>query len=308
MLAPHGPCPGRLQFTPTLSCDRALNAPHGYNEVSVPVACAPSGSSSPPQSSLWRWLAPPDCRSPDEFSARTALRSAVGNGSRRHTLRTVDAEKPTVDADDDESASAEFSDTRAQPRVARTAVTAAACALLAACVVVSLNPLRLVVLDAHPLAPVFTGLVALVALGAGRWRTARRWWARRLAALIVVAGVALLPLVWLTAGLLHYGRPIEEITLDSTDGGRVVLQTMSTGLGPDSSCVRLDVRSSTDPFARHRLSACAPQEFQVRARLVSGSRLVLTLDGHVRCEFEIDWSEQRLRLLSAHDRCQRFVR
>lgn len=189
----------------------------------------------------------------------------------------------------------------------RTMVIAVAGIALALSALAGLNPLRLVGLDVHPLNLIWSALslLAIAALGAALWTVTRRWWWRALAALAVTVSVLLLLLLGLAA--MFVKRPLRESTVDRSDGGRVVIQTMATGIGPDASCVRLDVRGSSGLLARHRTSACASQEFQVEAWFETATRLHVELDGQVECVFEVDWNEQRLRAVTSQTRCRNFL-
>ncbi|MFN8020834.1 MAG: hypothetical protein U0Q03_04825 [Acidimicrobiales bacterium] len=179
---------------------------------------------------------------------------------------------------------------------------------LAVSVLAARNPGRYVVLDEYPLIQVAMLSFWVIFLGGSVWAASKRWWWRLLAGGALVAGsLYLVVLASVLIVFLNSGRPLHEASALSPSGGQIVVQTMQTGMGPDSSCVRIDVRESDGPFASHRISKCASQEFGVDVRLDPGDRVVLILDGDVECAFDVDWSSQRLTPATSHERCLTFL-
>lgn len=193
-------------------------------------------------------------------------------------------------------------------RPARLTLVVVAVGGLALSALAARNPGRYVVVDEYPLVRVTMLSFWAIFLGGAIWAVSKRWWSRLFAGGIVAVGSLIyVVLAGVLIVFLNSGRPVREIALPSPSGGRVVVQTMQTGIGPDSSCVRIDIRASDGPFASHRLSRCASQEFGVDGRLDPSDRLVLVLDGDVECAFDVDWSSQRLAAVTVQQRCLAFL-
>jgi len=125
--------------------------------------------------------------------------------------------------------------------------------------------------------------------------TGRRWWWRipgfacnTATALMVTA----LPVLILPFALLF--DDIERVQLHSDSGGIVRIVTTQYGIGPDSSCLRVDLLTGDGLFARHRESKCVHHESEIRARLIDDTHLSVMLDWSVPCTLTIDWADLTL--------------
>jgi len=172
------------------------------------------------------------------------------------------------------------------------------------------NPWDLVVLDEHLLAIVLLGASACGVLGVAlrMIRVRRRWWSPAIGgfgALALVGAIGAFALAALMAVAAKFSEPIEQRTMRASDNHVVVLTWRAYGIGPDSSCLSIDLRDGDGFFATHQRSICVHHESKIEASLVDANHLVVQLDYEGTCVLTIDW--KRLSLappMNATGKCE----
>lgn len=143
---------------------------------------------------------------------------------------------------------------------------------------------------------------ALTVLTAGR----RRLW--RLPGFTLNAASAVMLLVSpLFIFAVELFDEIDRREVHTSTGEVVRITRQSYGMGPDSSCITVDLIDGEGLFAHHRKSRCVHHESEIRVRLIDDTHLEVMLDWTVPCTLIIDWQSLSLTATSgADERCQRL--